>query len=422
MFIFLTVITWIAFVVSAVLCATKHRVYVLIFFAVLSTITPIIEGYYLTTNFLGVGKQWGFLDVMFICLILIAWRTAPRQNRRQSNNRFYFAMWIIVGLTAIGLIVGLSRPEARGVLNYSRRFLFAPIFFVAARILTDVTSVEKLCNVIKWFVIPFFLIHVGIAFNIYHPPLAQETLDRVALEGVDFYRVDYLMAPILYIMAACITLSNIMYDRPKKISNWFVLVVSVSGVLLTQTRSYYFAMGLVPLLAFILLRRGKGKLIIYGVAVTVAVAVLIMMSNINIFFRFTTSHEHVNLSYWETWRGAEYDILANVYKKDYAYILTGRGLGALHAVPFTRFGYVNFFHNGYLQTLDSLGIIGLVCYFILMGSCVLSNRAYMRDPAVGHILVLPRIMLLYMALGIGTADVVFYGHCLQWPNHRRFCL
>jgi O-antigen ligase len=75
-------------------------------------------------------------------------------------------------------------------------------------------------------------------------------------------------------------------------------------------------------------------------------------------------------------------------------LLTGRGFGAWHPVPYAREGVATFFHNEYLDVASNQGIIGLGCHVVLLFSVVMAGRKYCRDDRVGYLVAPGRLLFL----------------------------
>lgn len=395
MFAIVALVTVVVFVASVGLALQPGRRHLLIAYAVGSTWVWLVLGYYDATGYLGTGKSWSFLELMYLCLIALAWPTsspAPWTTKSRSVDR---PMMILTALVVLGFLVGGLRPSATGVLGYSKRFLFILTFFVAARILSDPASLQSLYKAIKVFVIPTFILHVLLASGVFVPPLPEAALERLTGGYTDLSRVESLLSPAFYLVALAICLTEILYRRGGVLFNWIIVSLSAIGVLLSQTRSYYLAMGAIVVGALVMLR-GRIKLAVMVALGFVLVFVLVEVVEVQLFFRFTQEvrRENAWYRYWHGWRGQEYGILARKFASEPQWLLTGRGFGATHAAPASEMGFVTYFHNQYLKVFNSLGLIGLACHLIIVIGCVFHNRQYAKDPVAGPWLSPARLIFL----------------------------
>jgi len=410
MFAVLAVVTVLVFFASAGLALRPARRHLLYAYAVVSTWTWLIVGYYDTTGYLGTGKSWSFLELMLLCVIFPAWLTSQPAPLVPKARSVDLPMKILTVLVGLSFVLGSLRSDTSGVLGAFKRFMFIPVYFVAVRILADPKAVQGLFKAVKIFVIPTFIVHALLAARVFVPPLPESAYDRLVSGYAGMARVESLMSPAFYLVAIAVCLTQILYRRPGVVFNWVILSLSVVGVLLSQTRSYYVGMAALVVAALVMLR-GRIKLaVLIGLGFLVAF-VAINVFEVELFFRFR--HEVQQESMWYRYRygarGQEYGILADTFKSEPQWLLTGRGQGAMRRGPGTTAGHVNYYHNQYLQVFDSLGLIGLLCHLAVVGGCVFRNRFYSRDPVAGSLLSPSR--LIFMAM---LPMEIFWG-VLWWP-------
>jgi hypothetical protein len=400
---------------SLVLALTGRHRDLLLFFVLGSVFVRVIHGFFNAAGYLGVGKEWSLLDLMFVCLLVVAWPGAPRSPYEPGRRWFSVPLIVMSVLAMIAFVVGFSRSDSLGALHASRRLLCLPVFFIALRVFTTPQSVTGFYRGIKYCMPVLFVAHVLVAFRIYLPPLPQEIEERVLNTWGEFLRVEYYMAPLAYVVGASITLCDLLYRRGHVLFNTTILTVCCMGVLLSQTRSYYLALGLIVAAALILIR-GRLMLVIWGSLAAAAVFGVVQYADVDVFYRFTghqSTAETSMQSYWSDWRGQEYSILAEEYAGEPQYLLTGRGMGARHPVP-GDLKTANYWHNEYLMTLDQVGLIGLICHLVLAFAAVLVNRHLTKDPEVGPLVAparlvfvagLPASIFIGYMWGIGTGPM-----------------
>jgi hypothetical protein len=399
-------------VVSLILALGGRHRDLLLLFVLGSIFVRVIHGFFNAAGYLGVGKEWSFLDLMFLCLLVIVWPTARRPPYEPGRGWLSVPLVGLSILAVIAFVVGMSRSDSLGALHASRRLLCLPVFFIALRVFTTPESITGFYRGIKWCMPVLLAAHVIVAFQIYLPPLPQEIEERVLSTWGEFLRVEFYMAPLAYVVGAAIALCELLYRRGHVLFNATILTVCCLGVLLSQTRSYYLALAVIVAAALILIR-GRLMLVIWGSLATAAIFGVVQYAEVDLFYRFKGSESTIETSlqsYWSDWRGQEYSILAEQYAAEPQYLLTGRGMGARHPVPH-EVKTANYWHNEYLMTLDQVGLIGLACHLVLVVAAVFVNRHIMKDPLVGHLFAparlvfiasLPASVFIGYVWGIGT--------------------
>jgi len=382
---------------GAVLAIGEGRKYLLYAYVTMSSCIYLIHGYFHTTNYLGIGKEWSFLDVMLLCLLVFAWPTSNPAPYTKKADWIDIPMTIIILMVILGFVVGFLRSETIGVLNYSRRFLFVPIYFVAVKIFVSAKSVDNFFKFIKWFIIFFFIIQILLSTGMYTPPLPESVQERLGGAYTSMIRVAGVITESLYLFGVAVSLSALLYRRPRAIFNWIILSLSLIGAILSQTRGIYLSVGIIFLGAFALLR-GRAKIVILIVLSMLVIYVLMVVMHIPLLYRFTEGHNAASESpwdaYWHGWRGQEYGVCLKMFMKEPQWFLTGRGFGAMQPSSFSNTGYVNFYHNEYLKTLNSIGFVGLVSYLILLVGCIFYNKKYAHVSDIGFLLSPGRLIAL----------------------------
>lgn len=366
-----------------------------------------VHSLYNFTNYLGFGKEWSFLDLILLFLVVIVWLTSNPWVKNRSSMAIWEPMMLIGILATVNFLMGSISAESEGVLNYSRKFLFIPIFFISLRILNKRIIIEKYYNYIKYTVLFVFLFHCLVAFRYISIPLPVELSEMLIDEGASFLRVEFFFAPLIYVLAYAISLCEIIYKKGKLVFNGLVCSVAVIGVLLTQTRSYYLALFVVTIFAFIKITNSIKFVLMLSICLVVILFTLQSMS-IDIFYRFKDATEQTNIKeYSSKWRGQEYNVIYDELANEPLTIFTGQGFAKRHKAPFSSTGYVNFFHNEYLKVVSSLGLFGLLSYLYILWKGVSVSQEYVHS-SIGHII--SPVILMMLASCVSCIFVGFTWH------------
>jgi O-antigen ligase len=105
------------------------------------------------------------------------------------------------------------------------------------------------------------------------------------------------------------------------------------------------------------------------------------------------------------WRGIEYETIVSSYKQQPYFLLTGRGVGAMHPAPRGVDPMVAFYHSEYLGWLDRCGLIGLFMVIVLIIACLWRSFMLARSDIMYLRYIGTTIFLLIIAL---AADGVFH--------------
>lgn len=397
-------LTLIVSVGSVLMCATNARRRVLTSFVIFSTVSYVIWGIMDQSGLLPYGKTWSFLDAQLLALVVIAYPFSRQNVLGRPHSGVDTAMLILVCLAGLNLLVGVIRPDTTQPLNVLRRFMTLPLYFAAANILSTPTAAKRLYRAVMWFVIPVFLLQISFSFRVFELPLAQIILDRVQREqgGAEFYRPWSSIWASYYVISLSVAICHILYARGvRKLFPWVVVVLSAVGILLTQARSMYLGAFLV-VLGLLLFSKGRrlGTVVLAGLGAIVLFVVMGQAAErgIDLLYRFRTGTVRAE-TYWYGWRGSEFRSLYAESRQRPQFVLTGHGFGATH-LPVGTPTRVTFFHNDYLTTLFSLGLVGFACWMYVLAKGVFGGHKYRRERDICLILMPARVALF--AVG-GTA-------------------
>jgi hypothetical protein len=376
-----------------ILCFFGSRRYVLYVFVLFSVFSPTIYGFMSAANLLPGGRAASVLDVLFLFLLVIAYPITRKDVYGREFSGIDLAVLILTLLVVLNFFVGYYRRGAlSGVLNITREFLFIPVYFAAANILSNPKNVKLLYKLILWFTIGVFIFHVLIMFRMYVPPMFQSATERYEMEKYTAIVRPYMFfGEFFYIVSAAVALSHIKNSDSKKIFYYFILILSLLGTIFTQTRSLYGAMVL-ALFAFFAFGKNKLKTVMYFMVTGIIFAATLLIfqkEQVDIFARFKVTRDFA-----DAWRAGEYGSIVNVLIEQPMGFLTGQGFGALHTVTGRTIPY---FHNEYLQSIFSLGIIGFACYCYIIFSTIMRGRQLCEDRQMALILMPVRITFFALA-------------------------
>lgn len=378
--LFIFSITILAFIACLFLSARRRIDLLLIIYIGLSPIVLSLYSIYSEVNYFGFGKAWSFLEIFQIFLILYSIKSFISFNNKLNID---YLIIIFCFLILLAFIMGYFRRETINLYNVARGYLFLPIYFVAVKLFIDEKKIQRLLDSILLFTIFIFLYHILIAFNIIILPATPEVLQLVIRPG-EVARVEWFMAPGIYLISLSIAIYYMFFLKIKLIFSRFIYVISILGILMSQTRSYY--LGLIVIISITMMMvKKKGRILYINASMIIIIFLILYFSKVDIFYRFKYEKYRPKDStfqgYMNSFRGLELASIFNEYKKDLPLLLAGRGFGATHEIP----GYpklVTYVHNEFLKTLNYFGLTGLLCYLFIL---IIIFRSYLRALRIGHI-------------------------------------
>lgn len=360
----------------------------------------ILYGYIEAANNLGLPRIWTPADVL-VWMVLVATCFVPKTP---GHHREFIGTCLKVLAIASGfaLFVGLLRNYTFA-LTYSRVAHVAAAILFGLRYFTSYSRVNRLLRFIVILLISMFVIHVCIRYAILTPPIAV-TEYTTELGGE---RGGRSLVPMLYLVLVSIAVGRLVCKVGFSLFSMVLLLIGIAGIVLGETRSTYGAIS-VLVSASVLLFRGRMKnIVIYGL---VGLVLFFIAGKVGYDFlsRFHTKlgkEAFAISSAFEahTWRGMEYRTIIGCYSNEPYFLLTGRGVGALHFVAakqtFPGGNYVGYYHSEYIGWLDRCGLIGLITVIIIVFASLksgffLSRQSvlYMRLYGVTCFLVIVSVM------------------------------
>ncbi len=289
---------------------------------------------------------------------------------------------ILVLLSAIALIQGMILFP-RDALTHSRVVHVAAVAVFALRYFTDYARVKVFLKFCMVLLLVMFVLHILIRFGIYQPPIS-EAERIVEAGGLVGERGTSSLIPMLYLVLISIALGRISSKVGLFFISVLILLVGLAGVVLSETRSTYGAVAVLLLASLIFLKGRIKNSIIFVVAGLIAVYGATALG-FDFLARFRSNYGQGNYSlptYYEwrqSWRGIEYETIVSSFKQQPYFVLTGRGVGAMHPAAIGNDPVVAFYHSEYLGWLDRCGLIGLVTLLILFFACLWRGFALARS-------------------------------------------
>jgi hypothetical protein len=197
-------------------------------------------------------------------------------------------------------------------------------------------------------------------------------------------RGTYTLVPLLYLTLVSIAIGRIASKVGFSAISILMLVVGIGGIILSETRSMYGAMGVLIIAALLFIKGRIRTMIAFGVVGILAFGAVSVLS-FDFMERFRagstrTGNLEIPRPFQEgTWRALENKIIVSSYNQEPYFLLTGRGIGALHPAPAGKSPLVGFYHSEYLSWLDRSGLLGLATLLILILAILVRSFALSRS-------------------------------------------
>jgi hypothetical protein len=379
MAILVSILCIIVIAVSAVLMFLRP-VWVFYLFLVVAAFNSILAGYIYQANNLGLPVAWAPADFMCWLTLFAAFFLPKIQYYNDSFIRKCIV--VLVLLSAAALAQGMVMYP-RDALTHSRVVHFAAVAVFALRYFTDYSRVRGFLRFCVSLLLVMFVLHIMIRIGIYEPPVSENT-NIIESSGLVGARGTQSLIPMFYLVLVSIALGRIS----GKVGSFFVsilmLFTGLAGIVLSETRSTYGAVAVLSLSSLIFLKGRVKNTLIFALAGLIAVSAATAMG-FDFLARFRSNYgqgDYTLPSFYEwrqSWRGMEYETIASSYKQQPYFILTGRGVGAMHPAAIGTDPEVAFYHSEYLGWLDRCGVIGLVTLLTMFLACLWRSFALARS-------------------------------------------
>jgi len=400
---FIAVFCVIAIVICVPLVVLKPK-WVFYTFLAFVTFSTLFTGYIYEAGNLGMPRTWSPADIL-AWLTLAAVLFVPRE-RQYGSGVIGKCLIMITLVTVFSLMQGLLMYTYTAF-TYSRAAHFVAAMIFGLRYFTNYSRVNGFLKFSVVLLLVMFFLHVLIRFGLFTPPSAEIEFATQLLGE----RGTYSLVPLLYLVLVSIAVGRLVSGVGWSLTSVLALLVGVSGIVLSETRSMYGAMA-VLVIASVVFVRGRAKtLIVYCLAGLIVVGVAIVIG-FDVLARFRSDPargvgrvERPTLFQEGTWRAIEHQTIISSYKEEPYFILTGRGIGAMHPVPAGQVGERGFYHSEYLSWLDRCGLIGLATVLVLLLAALVRSFALSRSDVPYMRYYGATCFLLMIAL---AADGVFH--------------
>ena len=245
--------------------------------------------------------------------------------------------------------------------------------FFAIRYFRTPERVNGFFKFITFLLLLMFGVHVLIRFEIYAPLSAE--IERTVMEGgLAGERGVASLIPLLYYIIICNGIGRLVSKTGSWIVSGAMMLVGLAGIILSETRSMYGVLAVMIVMSLLVIRQRAKAIVVYSV---VGFVIVLVATTIGFDFlaRFRAdygrSHEfRVDVFEGSSWRMLEPALIVESYSKEVPFLLTGRGLGALHPAPGGEALYVGFYHSEYLGWMDRCGLIGFVAVTVMLLACL----------------------------------------------------
>jgi hypothetical protein len=335
-------------------------------FLVSEVFDSIFAGYINHAGNLGLPLTWSPADFLSVMTLFAAFFV--RNESQFRSGLIKKCIIVLAVLSILSLIQGfLMYP--RDALTNSRvvHFIAAGIF--ALRYYTNYSRVRGLLRFSFILIVMMFAVHILIRAGIYSAPVNEA--DRIVDEGgLVGERGTQALIPMLYLILVSLAMGRFVSKSGSFLISIIMLLVGLGGIVLSETRSTYGAMAVLVISALIFMRaRIKNTIIFATIGLIVVVAAV--ASGFDFLARFRTDYGkgyYAAPTFYDlknSWRGIEYETIQTSFKNAPYFLLTGRGIGAMHPAPTGPSELVAFYHSEYLGWLDRCGLIGLFTVLVL---------------------------------------------------------
>ncbi len=373
---FIAVLCLIAIVICVPLVVLKPK-WVFYIFLISVTFHSILASYIYTAGNLGMPRTWAPADVL-AWLTLAAALFVPRERQYRSGviGKCFIVLTLV---TAFALIQGLLM-YTQTAFTYSRVAHFIAAMIFGLRYFTNYSRANGFLKFTVVLLLAMFVVHILIRFGAFTPRVAE--IDTPTQMGGE--RGTYSLVPLLYLSLVSIAIGRLVSKVGFAPISVLVLLIGISGIVLSETRSMYGAMGVLAIASILFVKGRARTLFAYGIVglLVVGAASAIGLDFLERFRAGATRTGTVEIPspfQKDTWRAMEHEIILSSYKQEPYFILTGRGIGALHPAPAGKSPLVGFYHSEYLGWLDRCGLLGLITVLILIFAVLLRSFALSRS-------------------------------------------
>lgn len=329
----------------------------------------ILYGYVSQAGNMGMPRAWAPADFLWLITLVAACFVRPESHVENNTLRRCLVIVFVLQLLALlqGLVLELATSAPYMALTYSRVVHFIAALAFGLRYLTNYRRVNHFLTFCVFMIFVMFVIHVAIRFEYYMPPTAEKIGGDSQLYGG---RGVLSLAPVLYLLLIAIGVGRVVSKNGMPLFSLIILLVGFAGVALSETRSTWGAAAVLALSAVLFVRKRLKVAVTFGLIAFLGLAMATALQY-DVFGRFGERSGETKIALKESFfakygRGAEYGLVAEGYKKEPYFLLSGRGVGALHFSHRGTREAVGYWHSEYLGWLDRNGLLGLLVFLLTM--------------------------------------------------------
>lgn len=322
-------------------------------------------------------------DILAWLTIVAALRVPPAQRVETTSTRVCLIL-IAVG-AALCTVQGLFL-HFDTALTESRRLHFLVIAMFGLRYFTDVARVKALIRFSAVCLFVMFVFQVLIRFGVYDAPAAEGMLTG-QMEGESG---EMSLAPVAYLGLVALGIARVAGKVRSRLASVAMLATGLGGIVLAETRTLAGAVAVV-LAASIIFAGGRIRTLVVCILLAGAGIWAADQVGFKIGRKFQHKYKESGEYVFDPRRaidGArvnEYYVLPNVYRRELYFLLTGRGLGAMHTnMAFRKKIHMSEWHSTYLGWMDMFGVVGLALFVAVHIACLLDGMKLARsnDPVL----------------------------------------
>ena len=255
---FIAALCLIAIVICLPLVVLKPK-WVFYIFLISVTFHSILASYINTAGNLGMPRTWAPADVL-AWLTLAAAIFVPRERQYRSGviGKCFIVLTLV---TALSLIQGMLM-HTQTAFTYSRVAHFVAAMIFGLRYFTNYSRVNGFLKFSVVLLLAMFVIHILIRFSAF-TPLAAEIENSTRLGGE---RGTYSLVPLLYLSLVSIAIGRLASKVGSIPISVFLLLVGIGGIVLSETRSMYGAIGVLAIASLLFIKGRSRTLFAYGIA------------------------------------------------------------------------------------------------------------------------------------------------------------
>ncbi|MBW7988969.1 MAG: hypothetical protein FVQ84_02960 [Planctomycetes bacterium] len=373
---FIAVLCLIAIVICVPLVVLKPK-WVFYIFLISVVFHSVLASYINSAGNLGMPRTWAPADIL--AWLTLAAAIFVRRQRQYPSGVIGKCFIVIAILTALALIQGLLM-YTQTAFTHSRVAHFVAAMIFGLRYFTNFSRANGFLKFSVFLLLAMFGVHILVRFGVFTPRVAEiEASTQLGGE-----RGTYTLVPLLYLSLISIAIGRLVSKVGLSPISILMMVVGIGGIILSETRSMYGAMGVLVIASLLFIKGRIRTMLAFGIVGILAIGATSVVG-FDFMERFragstrTGNVEVPKLFQKGTWRALENEIIISSYKQEPYFILTGRGIGALHPAPAGKSPLVGFYHSEYLGWLDRHGLLGLVTVLILIFAILARSFALSRS-------------------------------------------